>query len=593
MSCFQWKLKHCMIIGISGIIILTSLILLLFPTISYTKLYEEQTINYCKNFSLQIATDLTNRLEQYEQKIDNLIDDPSFRLLLNPNMEFTDATYQYLHIISNYFKKDSLDGYYLQEIDCYLWHANQPLAYGSKPTELVNTFNSSYYYTPLLAPTTLNWIGYDQKSDSNEISRIIYDYNNYKPIGLLIMRLSLSFFSDVLSKYEQENVGQINILTNRGSQISPIKKTITSQNDIDNCFNASSSGTLNSLDSWIIYSKLKDTYANYPYEKWTVMVSITKTSVLQNYQQMELLFILTAIGIAVIAVLITVKFSTKVTTPIGNLAKAMKTVQQGELNTQLNEHSHINEINDLSHGFNQMTEQLNQLINTVYKSKLAEKDSQLRVLKSQINPHFLFNTLQLIGWKAHEYDADEISDMISSLSYMLAADLYTGNEQCFTLEDELEYIHHYITIIHQKYKDKIIFQLNAQPECLQCRIPKMILQPFVENAVVHGIAPKTEPGTIQIEINIKNSDLYIQITDDGVGMRNDILEEIHNNNELTSSDSKGHHIALKNIQNRIHLLYGTEYGFTIKSQFYQGTTIILKLPVNNERTNQNDQSTNC
>ena len=76
-------------------------------------------------------------------------------------------------------------------------------------------------------------------------------------------------------------------------------------------------------------------------------------------------------------------------------------------------------------------------------------------------------------------------------------------------------------------------------------------------------------------------------------MRNDVLEEIRNNNELTSSDSKGHHIALKNIQNRIHLLYGTEYGFTIKSQFYQGTTIILKLPVNNERTNQNDQSTNC
>lgn len=578
---FHLKLKHYLIFGVSAIIFITSLILLLFPTISYTRLYEEQTKNYCRNFSLQVATDLTNSLEQYEQKIDALVDNPTLRSFFQPEADFSDSTYQYIHLISDIFRKDSLDGYYLQEIDCYLLDTAQCLSYGSNPIELSSITESPYYSRALLMPTTLNWIGYNRDSDSMEISRIIYDYSTYRPIGLMVIRLSTAFFSDILAKYDQENIEQINIINNYGVLLAPAGAALPSP-DLKSLSSSVNSGMVDSSKEWFIYSKLKDTSAKFPYDKWTVLVSVKKSTILQNYKYMEVLFLLTAAVITMIGIFITVKFSARVTAPIGKLAEAMIAVQHGDLDMAVKEDSHIDEINEMCHGFNQMTDQLNQLVNTVYKNKLAEKEAQLKALRAQINPHFLFNTLQLIGLKAHEFEAYEICDMISSLSYMLEADLYTGDEEHFTLRNELEYIRHYITIIKQKYKEKISFHIDVEPECLACKIPKMILQPFVENAVIHGIAPKTCPGTIQITISGSQSDLLFQIRDDGVGMHNDTLIALQTGETPSSLCSKGHRIALKNIQNRIHLLYGEEYGFTVDSQLYKGTSVKLKLPYRKE-----------
>lgn len=582
---FHIKLKHYLVFGLSCIILVTSLILLLFPTISYTKLYEDQTKNYCKNFTLQIATDLTNSLEQYENKIDDLVDNVTLRSFFYPESQFNNSIYKYNHLISDIFKKDSLDGYYLEELDCYIIDTNQSLSFGSKPTNLKNIKATSYYYSSLLAPTTLNWIGYNKNSDSIEISRIIYNYENYHPIGLLIIRLSKSFFTDILEKYDRENIEQIYIINNKGALLAPsyFTKSPIHSSDIQLLSSSDTSGINDSSKEWLIYTKLGDTAAKYPYDKWSVAVNVKKSTILKSYQDIEILFMLTAATITIIGIFITAKFSEKVTMPIERLERAMTAIQDGNLDISLAITSHIDEITDMYHGFNQMTIKLNLLINTVYKSKIAEKESQLKALRSQINPHFLFNTLQLIGLKAHEFDADEICDMISSLSYMLESDLYNSDDENYILQDELNYINHYINIIHQKYKNKIKFIFDIETECLVCQIPKMILQPFVENAVVHGLGPKTDSGTIKISIHHEHSNLLFQIYDDGVGIHSDILRTLQNGNKSFASNSRGHHIALKNIQNRIHLLYGYKYGFTIDSQFCKGTIIKLKLPYRKEK----------
>ena len=307
-------------------------------------------------------------------------------------------------------------------------------------------------------------------------------------------------------------------------------------------------------------------------------MSVTKTAIFKSYRETVVLLIVAAVAIALLADLLAIKAAENITTPIADLADAMNSVKKGQFNVQVQESSHIDEIYGISQGFNTMVLKLDQLINTVYKAQLAEKEAQLKSLKSQIHPHFLFNTLQLIGWKAHEYEADEIGEMISSLSYMLSTNIYIDNDQNYSLKDELEYIRNYILIIQYKYQDKISFRNETDNECLDCHIPKLIIQPFIENAIIHGLAPKSDHGTIQISIFRENEVLNIIISDDGIGIPQYILDALQNDEPLPNSTSDGHHIALKNVRKRIHLLYGSNYGFTIKSRLYQGTTVNITIP---------------
>lgn len=577
MTGFHWKLKLAVITLLSVSIAAIFSILLLFSTINHTRLYKEQTRNYCRNFTLQVATDLTNILEKYEDKMDSFIDDPQFRNLLEPSVGFSDATFQFLHLVSDTFKDNSLDGYYLQELDCYLLSTNDCLAYGAKPTDITNVSKSTYYSAAISMPTTLNWLGYNPISDSIELSKIVYDYQTYKPIALIIMRLSPAFFRDTLDKYEKGEIAQIDILTNTGIHIAP-SSTLTSTITLSNCYEFSDSGILEEPDKWVFYTKLKDTAAQYPYYKWTVLVSVTKTAIFKSYRETVVLFIVAAVAIALLADLLAIKAAESIIAPIADLADAMNSVKKGQFNVQVQESSHIDEIYGISHGFNTMVLKLDQLINTVYKAQLAEKEAQFKSLKSQIHPHFLFNTLQLIGWKAHEYEADEIGEMISSLSYMLSTNIYIDNDQNYSLKDELEYIRNYILIIQYKYQDKISFRNETDNECLDCHIPKLIIQPFIENAIIHGLAPKSDHGTIKISIFRENEVLNIIISDDGIGIPQYILDALQNDEPLPNSTSDGHHIALKNVRKRIHLLYGSNYGFTIKSRLYQGTTVNITIP---------------
>ena len=204
------------------------------------------------------------------------------------------------------------------------------------------------------------------------------------------------------------------------------------------------------------------------------------------------------------------------------------------------------------------------------------------MLQYQLNPHFLFNTLQLISWKAYEYEAYPVCDMISSLSYMLQTDLYSNENKVYTLRDEMEYIKQYTLIIRCKYNNKIAIHTSIPEHLLDCIIPKLIIQPFLENSINHGLAPKPTPGVVSISVEQCDQDLLCIIEDDGVGIDNKVLQNIRSlDSPATSIDNpnkNGHHIALSNIKTRLELLYGKNYGFTITSQLSFGTRVELRIP---------------
>ena len=258
-----------------------------------------------------------------------------------------------------------------------------------------------------------------------------------------------------------------------------------------------------------------------------------------------------------------------------------KELSHGNLDVRIQD-NHKDELSDLSGSMNHMADTIQNLLEQQKEQEKKKRELELQMLQYQLNPHFLFNTLQLISWKAYEYEAYPVCDMISSLSYMLQTDLYSNENKVYTLRDEMEYIKQYTLIIRCKNNNKMAIQNFILEHLLDCIIPKLIIQPFLENSINHGLAPKSTPGVVSISVEQCDQDLLCIIEDDGVGIDNKVLQNIRSlDSPATSIDNpnkNGHHIALSNIKTRLELLYGKNYGFTITSQLSFGTRVELRIP---------------
>ena len=280
------------------------------------------------------------------------------------------------------------------------------------------------------------------------------------------------------------------------------------------------------------------------------------------------------------------------TRPIGRLKNAMKQVEAGDFEIQVESKAH-DEIGMLIQSFNYMVSRLRQLIMEVYQQKLAQKNAELTALQAQINPHFLYNTLDSINWMLIEKGEWEISDVVVSLGDILKYSLH-GEEMFVLFEEELKYIESYLCIQKNRLEDRLTVQIEIDEEAKLCFVPKLILQPIVENAILHGIEKKKEMGRIQIHAIVREGTLEIRVTDDGIGMQPDRLMRFRES--IMSDEISGKHIGMRNVHRRIQLHFGEAYGLKIDSEWQKGTTVTILLPI--EEVDQakevtEDENRNC
>ena len=209
-------------------------------------------------------------------------------------------------------------------------------------------------------------------------------------------------------------------------------------------------------------------------------------------------------------------------------------------------------------------EENEKLTTNLYKSLYQEKESELIALQSQINPHFLYNALDSIFWMAEEHNAPDISHMTVALSNMFKLSLNNG-EKLITIRKELEMVQSYITIQKVRFEDRIRVITSVEEGILDLKIVKFILQPLVENAINHGIAHKDDGGIITIQIRRKENDILITVEDNGIGF------------ETHDIPIPSHGYAVRNIDDRLKLYYGADYGVQITSVPGQGTTAFVRL----------------
>ena len=269
-------------------------------------------------------------------------------------------------------------------------------------------------------------------------------------------------------------------------------------------------------------------------------------------------------------------FTYKMTHPMQEIAGKLRQVQKGDFETKLPEYD-SNEFHEISVTFNGMTEYIHHLVSLVYEKQLVVKDMKLKFFQMQMNPHFMFNTLNSIALQAKMDGNEEISKQLSSFAQLIRAKIYRNENEKVKIKNELEYTKYYLELQNFRFGDRLKYEIHIQKEeLLEYYIPKLCIQLVTENAVVHGIEPSLKDGTVKVEIYEQDDSIYIDVIDDGVGFWKD--GEISLPIQMEDESELHNHVGLNNVIHIIQLMYGEEYGISIYSLREKGTRVRIHVP---------------
>lgn len=291
--------------------------------------------------------------------------------------------------------------------------------------------------------------------------------------------------------------------------------------------------------------------------------------------------LLIAVGVFAVVILSTF-ISYTITRPIKKLQKGMKKVEKGDYDAKIIVNS-SDEIGYLGMSFNQMTSQINDHIRSEYELTIRTRDAELKALLEEISPHFLYNTLDSIRTRANKNDDQEVADMIEILATFLRLNMIKGKGLC-KLSEELTHIETYLQIHNMRYQDKFSFILDVDEKLKKISIPKLTLQPIVENAFLHGFKGMNTGCMLIIHTHVEEQILFIDVIDNGSGFDDELVDKMNEalNQPVRNKGFKTdhNHIGINNVNQRLKIHFGEQYGLHIASEIGKGTKVTIKVPIN-------------
>jgi len=306
-----------------------------------------------------------------------------------------------------------------------------------------------------------------------------------------------------------------------------------------------------------------------------------------RWQILSVILIFSAVGFSIVAAW---SLSRSIYTPIKKLHDVTTTITKNDLQALMTS-DNVDEITELGMSFNIMIGKIKELLDSKIKEQENLKKAELRALQAQINPHFLYNTLDTIIWMAESKKTDQVVKIVSALSSFFRISLSKGMDW-ITIGEEVERIKSYLTIQKMRYRDILDFKIEVDQAVSQNTILKLILQPLVENALYHGIKNKRQGGTISVRARRKGeNEVLLKVEDDGIGFTPEKLAQLRAELEDDSGDIKMESgFGIGNVNNRIRLYYGKQYGLSIQSEYSTGTCVTLVIPAKMEIAIQNESS---
>jgi two-component system sensor histidine kinase YesM len=283
------------------------------------------------------------------------------------------------------------------------------------------------------------------------------------------------------------------------------------------------------------------------------------------------------IGFAVSLLLlfaVSIRFAQGITRPIEDLIERMKQVQKGNYTLTDMEALPMDEVGQLYRAFRMMIQEIDQLIHENYDKQLLIRETQFKALQAQINPHFLYNTLDSVIWLAKVNGQKQIAEILEALGQLFRSSI-SLKETLITLEEELEIVRSYVTIQKFRFRERLHFEMQIDERYFGCPIPKMSLQPLVENAIHYALEPTDEPSLIRLYAIPGPKRLTLVVEDSGPGMEGDLLEKVRRGEART----RGQGIGLTNIRERLEIAFGDSFGLRIESEKGAGTRVFVDIPM--------------
>lgn len=430
----------------------------------------------------------------------------------------------------------------------------------------------------------------DEFQHRNEMSEIpinsyllpLFDINTMELAGVIKVNFPSALLETALSKIQLGDSGRVYLLNGAGENVLS-GKVETPEHVLRESLARIQEGRPN--EGLLEMNHEGEEYLVF-YQKltigdWILFSEITKSELFHKIDQLQNKLLLTSAFIFILTGIASFLLSSNIVSPLGKLAKAMKHMERGDFDRAKQVMPTIksdnHEVGYLVKVFDQTIHRLNRLIKIEYEANIRRKDAEYKALLLQINPHFMNNTLEIIGGLAAQGMNKEVMNVTVYLGRMMRYSLDTSSD-VVTLGEEINYIRNFTDILKVRYEDNISIEVKEDPDTRSLPIIRFVVQPLVENAVKYSFIENTH-AVIKIETQKADNRIYISVEDNGVGISEEVITELlhsYKNNELNEVlASKGSSIGLKNVLGRLKLYYGQDFSFEIQSKAREGTKVTL------------------
>jgi len=424
------------------------------------------------------------------------------------------------------------------------------------------------------------WFGGQNNSKVTALTRIINSKITQKPIGYLVIYVEEDFLYELIANNYSIEGGKIYIIDAYNKIVSTDDKTqigesmpIAHENLSDNY----SFATYN-IDGKLQYMATSKFMNN----GWKIVSCVPVAIYNKEIYILRVYILILTLVILIVANVLAWGISLTISRPIRKLTDVVEEYGKSDLSLRA-QVSSKDEIGELAITFNKMAQNIDELVVKVYEERLMKQDAELKSLRMQINPHFFYNTLDTINWMARVQGIDDIGIVAKSLGDLMRSTI--NDRDYVTIIEEIASLNNYILIQKYRYKDRFDMAIDIAPETENFYVPKMVIQPLVENALHHGIEPSFEKGIISVQTRLSDSNLVIKVTDSGSGISAETIEKIIIS--TNSADYLSDSIGLRNVIKRINTLFHNKndyeknhgYGVDIHSEIGKGTSIAINMPV--------------
>lgn len=405
-----------------------------------------------------------------------------------------------------------------------------------------------------------------------EIIKEIKDIKTLQSLGLLRASLKKSVIKNIIREIDFASDGFIIVLDSDNNMV--VGEQNIFNEDANKLFLKKSGNfqySINDKDYIMVYEKSD-------YTNWKTIGIVSRDELQEENRAFRNKTIAITFLVIILCLFLAKILTRIIVNPLIDMIGALKAFSKGNFSVHLPVES-TDEVGQLREGFNQMVIEIDTLIDDIYRRELLEKESEFKALQAQINPHFLYNTLDTINWMARKEGMDNICDMVQAIGDLMRISI--SNKASFiTVADEIRYVEGYLYIQKVRYRDKISSIIEIDEEVKSQIIPKLIIQPIVENSVVHGIEPSKHKGVIKIigKIDKDTSKVIFIVEDTGIGMNKEMIQNIMQNKAESCKSDKHTNLGMYTVYQRIKYFYGNDYGLTIESKEGEWTKVIITIP---------------